>query len=56
MGNIPDLKELLRLQLDRRRLVPRFAKPKMCANCGVYPADPPSSLCPGCAAYREHQV
>ena len=26
----------------------------MCDECGKYPADPPSKLCPGCQAYREH--
>lgn len=28
--------------------------PKMCIECGLYPADPPSNLCPGCEAYKEH--
>jgi hypothetical protein len=28
---------------------------KRCAGCAVYWADPPSSLCPGCQTYREHQ-
>ena len=54
MGEVPDMKEILQQQLERRRLVPRF--PKLCADCGIYPADPPSSLCPGCEAYREHQA
>jgi hypothetical protein len=31
-------------------------KPKKCADCGKDWADPPSSLCPGCEAYREHQA
>lgn len=26
-----------------------------CEECGKYRADPPSKLCPGCQAYREHQ-
>ena len=30
-------------------------RPKLCIDCGIYPADPPSSRCPGCEAYREHQ-
>lgn len=30
-------------------------KPKLCADCGRFPADPPSRYCPGCEAYREHQ-
>ena len=25
-----------------------------CDECGIYPADAPSRLCPGCAAYKEH--
>lgn len=25
-----------------------------CDDCGVNRADPPSNLCPGCQAYREH--
>lgn len=25
-----------------------------CASCDVNLADPPSKLCPGCQAYREH--
>jgi hypothetical protein len=25
-----------------------------CVECGIYLADPPSRLCPGCEAYREH--
>lgn len=26
----------------------------MCDECGKYPADLPSKICPGCEAYREH--
>lgn len=26
----------------------------MCEECGKYPADLPSKICSGCAAYREH--
>lgn len=29
-------------------------RPRLCEECGVYPADPPSKICPGCEAYREH--
>lgn len=29
-------------------------EPKMCDECGVNRADPPSKLCPGCQAYKEH--
>jgi rubrerythrin len=28
---------------------------KRCIECGTNYADPPSRLCPGCEAYREHQ-
>lgn len=28
---------------------------KPCAGCESNFADPPSRLCPGCQAYREHQ-
>jgi hypothetical protein len=27
---------------------------KRCDECGIYMADPPSRLCPGCQAYKEH--
>lgn len=30
-------------------------KPKKCDKCGINLADPPSKLCPGCEAYKEHQ-
>ena len=30
-------------------------KPKLCEECYVNYADPPSKLCPGCQAYKEHQ-
>jgi hypothetical protein len=30
------------------------ALPPMCADCGVNRSDPPSKLCPGCEAYRDH--
>lgn len=30
-------------------------RPKKCEECDRYYADPPSKLCPGCQAYREHQ-
>ena len=26
----------------------------VCEECGVYRADPPSKICVGCQAYREH--
>lgn len=28
--------------------------PPLCEDCGEFYADPPSKLCPGCEAYREH--
>ena len=28
--------------------------PPLCDECGVNRADPPSNVCPGCEAYREH--
>ena len=30
-------------------------RPRLCEDCDIYWADPPSRLCPGCQAYREHQ-
>jgi rubrerythrin len=29
--------------------------PMLCEECGKNYADPPSRVCPGCEAYREHQ-
>jgi len=26
----------------------------LCEDCGKFPADYPSKLCPGCQVYREH--
>ena len=37
-----------------RALEPK-PQPAKCAECDRYYADPPSKLCPGCQAYREHQ-
>ena len=34
---------------------PYCAQPRACAECGINPSDPPSSLCPACEAYQEHQ-
>ena len=31
-------------------------QPMKCEGCDVNYADPPSKLCPGCQAYREHQA
>lgn len=33
----------------------RRQKPMLCDGCLDNYADPPSDLCPGCQAYREHQ-
>jgi hypothetical protein len=30
------------------------ALPPMCDDCGVNRSDPPSKLCAGCEAYRDH--
>lgn len=32
---------------------PRF--PRMCEECGQNLADPPSLICVGCDAYKDHQ-
>lgn len=32
----------------------RVRKPPICEGCGVNRADPPSRLCVGCQAYRDH--
>ena len=33
----------------------RIEKPKPCVECQVNLANPPSKLCHGCQAYKEHQ-
>ena len=33
---------------------PMPSMPPKCTDCGINPSDPPSELCPGCEAYREH--
>ena len=33
----------------------RLRKLQWCVECGRYPADPPSAICPGCEANKEHQ-
>ena len=30
-------------------------KPPICDECGIHLSDPPSKLCPGCEAYKDHQ-
>lgn len=39
----------------KRRAMEPKPQPARCAECDRYYADPPSKLCPGCQAYREHQ-
>ena len=42
-------------EMDRVALAqPTAKRPPMCEGCGIYRADPPSKLCPGCQAYRDH--
>lgn len=36
----------------RRRL--GVVMPPKCVECGIDYSDPPSPMCPGCAAYMEH--
>lgn len=38
-----------------RKQPQRMPRRQRCDDCGVHWADPPSALCPGCEAYREHQ-
>lgn len=38
-----------------KELLAAAKRPPVCEGCGVNRADPPSALCPGCQAYREHQ-
>lgn len=33
-----------------------FRRPPKCEGCGVNRSDPPSPLCVGCQAYRDHQA
>ena len=44
------------IQQKRQVIMERQVQRGKCADCGIYPADPPSLLCPGCEAYREHQA
>ena len=42
-----------------RRMFEKLIKERdelKCDDCGVNQADPPSKLCPGCEAYKEHQT
>jgi hypothetical protein len=34
----------------------KVRRPPMCDGCGAKRSDPPSKLCVGCQAYREHQA
>lgn len=50
----PEVVEAFRSENAKR--VEKFLKKEdgMCAECGQYKADPPSDVCPGCEAYRDH--
>jgi len=37
---------------QKRDHLGRFVR--LCVDCGIFEADPPSKRCPGCQAYREH--
>lgn len=43
------------LSEKQRERYTKLRLPPKCEGCGVYRADPPSRLCPGCQAYEEHQ-
>jgi ribosomal protein L32 len=47
----PNKKPSKRAMQNSRRMPHRMK----CEECGKNYADPPSRLCPGCEAYREHQ-
>jgi hypothetical protein len=58
-GDLHRVVELLgmagaRADLERHAAV-RHVPARRCAECGENWADLPSSLCPGCEAYRAHQ-
>lgn len=48
-------KSLIEASNRIRELERKPKKPLICESCGVNRADPPSKLCSGCQAYREHQ-
>ncbi len=43
-----------RINQQRPRAREGLPRRKRCVECGVNWSDPPSRLCPGCEAYREH--
>lgn len=47
-SGVPDFGAVLRAAREKRKF------PPMCVECGRYASDPPSRLCPGCEAYKEH--
>jgi len=49
-----DLAGLRAVIEQRLRAEIEAALPPMCADCGINRSDPPSKLCPGCQAYRDH--
>lgn len=51
----PEVVEAFKADNERRlREFREYRSPPVCAQCGKFPADPPSLLCPGCEAYQEH--
>lgn len=51
----PKAKEALAFIRANQKVARQMDKARPCAECGTNWADPPSTLCPGCEAYREHQ-
>lgn len=47
--------DIVRQIAGERTLADCEMRPPVCVGCGVNRADPPSKMCPGCQAYREHQ-
>ena len=43
------------IEAGKVRVARVYRAPPMCDGCRVNRADPPSKLCPGCQAYRDHQ-
>jgi len=49
------IEEAKREYHDNLTQTTKTKRPKKCEGCGKNYADPPSKLCPGCQAYKEHQ-
>jgi hypothetical protein len=43
------------LPAAQREMDAESVRRRRCTECGQHWADPPSTLCPGCQAYVEHQ-